>query len=312
MSGSRRKSKPAKASQPSEAPASGGAADVWYELVILTGLSGSGKGTVLRVFEDMGFYAVDNLPIDLIPTFAELCRHSPEISRAALVVDIREGGGLKKFPGIFQELQKQNRVFLLFLEAEDDILQRRFSETRRPHPLGTETTVLNSIRTERKALRPIEKLADLILDTSQFNIHDLRRLIVTRFRNPGDTPRLLVSVNSFGFKHGVPTDSDLVFDVRFLPNPNSVPGCKSLTGKHPKVIRYVRSFPQTGEFIGRISDLLLYLVPHYEREGKSYLTIGFGCTGGRHRSVIIAEAISRNLSGTGIEVKVAHRDIRKT
>jgi UPF0042 nucleotide-binding protein len=312
MSGSRRKSKPAKASQPSEAPASGGAADVWYELVILTGLSGSGKGTVLRVFEDMGFYAVDNLPIDLIPTFAELCRHSPEISRAALVVDIREGGGLKKFPGIFQELQKQNRVFLLFLEAEDDILQRRFSETRRPHPLGTETTVLNSIRTERKALRPIEKLADLILDTSQFNIHDLRRLIVTRFRNPGDTPRLLVSVNSFGFKHGVPTDSDLVFDVRFLPNPNYVPGCKSLTGKHPKVIRYVRSFPQTGEFIGRISDLLLYLVPHYEREGKSYLTIGFGCTGGRHRSVMIAEAISRNLSGTGIEVKMAHRDIRKT
>jgi len=312
MSGSQRKSKPAKASQPSEAPASGGAADVWYELVILTGLSGSGKGTVLRVFEDMGFYAVDNLPIDLIPTFAELCRHSPEISRAALVVDIREGGGLKKFPGIFQELQKQNRVFLLFLEAEDDILQRRFSETRRPHPLGTETTVLNSIRTERKALRPIEKLADLILDTSQFNIHDLRRLIVTRFRNPGDTPRLLVSVNSFGFKHGVPTDSDLVFDVRFLPNPNYVPGCKSLTGKHPKVIRYVRSFPQTGEFIGRISDLLLYLVPYYEREGKSYLTIGFGCTGGRHRSVMIAEAISRNLSGIGIEVKVAHRDIRKT
>ena len=312
MSGSRRKSKPAKASQPSEAPASGGAADIGYELVILTGLSGSGKGTVLRVFEDMGFYAVDNLPIDLIPTFAELCRHSPEISRAALVVDIREGGGLKKFPGIFQELQKQNRVFLLFLEAEDDILQRRFSETRRPHPLGTETTVLNSIWTERKALRPIEKLADLILDTSQFNIHDLRRLIVTRFRNPGDTPSLLVSVNSFGFKHGVPTDSDLVFDVRFLPNPNSVPGCKSLTGKHPKVIRYVRSFPQTGEFIGRISDLLLYLVPHYEREGKSYLTIGFGCTGGRHRSVMIAEAISRNLSGTGIEVKVAHRDIRKT
>ena len=260
----------------------------------------------------MGFYAVDNLPIDLIPTFAELCRHSPEISRAALVVDIREGGALKKFPGIFQELQKQNRVFLLFLEAEDGVLQRRFSETRRPHPLGTGTTVLKSIGTERKALKPIQKLADLILDTSQFNIHDLRRLIVTRFRNPGETPRLLVSVNSFGFKHGVPTDSDLVFDVRFLPNPHYVPGCKSLTGKHPKVIRYVRSFPQTGEFIGRISDLLLYLVPHYEREGKSYLTIGFGCTGGRHRSVMIAEAISRNLSSAGIEVNVAHRDIRKT
>lgn len=312
MSGSRRKPKPTKASLPSEVTASDGVAGPGHELVILTGLSGSGKGTVLRVFEDMGFYAVDNLPIDLIPTFAELCRHSPEISRAALVVDIREGGALKKFPKIFQELQKQNRVFLLFLEADDSVLQRRFSETRRPHPLGTGTTVLNSILTERKALRPIQKLADLILDTSQFNIHDLRRLIVTRFHNPGDTPRLLVSVNSFGFKHGVPTDSDLVFDVRFLPNPNYVPGCKSLTGKHPKVIRYVRSFPQTGEFIGRISDLLLYLVPHYVREGKSYLTIGFGCTGGRHRSVMIAEAISRNLSDAGIEVKVAHRDIKKT
>ena len=309
MSRTRREKKPTRTTQPSEAIASDGAG---HELVILTGLSGSGKGTVLRVFEDMGFYAVDNLPIDLIPTFAELCRHSPEISRAALVVDIREGGALKKFPVIFQGLQKQNRVFLLFLDTEDDVLQRRFSETRRPHPLGTETTVLDSIQAERKALRPIQKLADLILDTSQFNIHDLRRLIVTRFRSPGDTPRLLVSVNSFGFKHGVPTDSDLVFDVRFLPNPHYVPGCKNLTGKHPKVIRYVRSFPQTGEFIGRISDLLLYLVPHYEREGKSYLTIGFGCTGGRHRSVMIAEAISRNLSGAGVEVKVAHRDIRKT
>ena len=296
----------AETSSTGEAP--GGA----YELVILTGLSGSGKVSVLKVFEDMGFYAVDNLPIDLIPTFAELCRHSPEISRAALVVDIREGRALKKFPGIFQELRRQNRGFLLFLEAADDVLQRRFSETRRPHPLGTGTSVLNSIRAERQALRSIQKLADLILDTSQFNIHDLRRLIVTRFQSAQDRPQLLVTVNSFGFKHGLPTESDLVFDVRFLPNPHYVPGCKNLSGKHPKVIRYVRSFPQTGEFIGRISDLLLYLVPHYVREGKSYLTIAFGCTGGRHRSVMIADAVGRNLTGAGCEVKVSHRDIRKT
>ena len=279
------------------------------ELVIITGLSGSGKGSVLKVFEDMGFYAVDNLPIDLIPTFADLCRHSREISRAALVVDIREGGALKRFPRIFRELRRENRVYLLFLEAGDAVLQRRFSETRRPHPLGAGTPVLRSIQAERTTLRSIQRLADLTLDTSQFNIHDLRRLILSRFRGSEQEPVLLVSVNSFGFKFGVPSDSDLVFDVRFLPNPNYVPGCKNLTGKHPKVIKYARSFPQTGEFIGRISDLLLYLIPHYVREGKSYLNIGFGCTGGRHRSVLISEAVGRNLSAAGCSVKVGHRDI---
>jgi UPF0042 nucleotide-binding protein len=282
-----------------------------HDLVIITGLSGSGKGSVLKVFEDMGFYAVDNLPIDLIPTFAELCRHSPEISRAVLVVDIREGEALRKFPKIFQQLRKQGLVFLLFLEAADAVLQRRFSETRRPHPLGGRRSVLGSVKAERKALQPIEKLADLILDTSQFNIHDLRRLIVARFRGGREDPPLLIAIKSFGFKHGIPTESDLVFDVRFLPNPNYAPGCKTLTGRHPKVVDYIRSFPQTGEFIGRISDLLLYLIPHYVGEGKSYLTIGFGCTGGRHRSVMIGEAVSRNLESAGCEVKVAHRDIRK-
>jgi UPF0042 nucleotide-binding protein len=281
------------------------------KLVIITGLSGSGKGSVLKVFEDMGFYAVDNLPIDLIPTFAELCHHSPEISRAALVVDIREGEALKRFPRLFRDLRRQTSAFLLFLEASDKVLQRRYSETRRPHPLGTRETILRSIQAERDALQPIQKLSDLTLDTSQFNIHDLRKLILSRFRGSEAEPPLLVSVTSFGFKHGVPTDSDLVFDVRFLPNPNYVPGCKNLTGKHPKVIKYARSFPQTGEFIGRITDLLLYLIPHYVREGKSYLTIGFGCTGGRHRSVLIAEAVGRNLTDAGCTLKVAHRDIEK-
>lgn len=280
-------------------------------MVIITGLSGSGKGSVLKVFEDMGFYAVDNLPIDLIPTFADLCRHSADILRAALVVDIREGEALRKFPKIFQQLRKQGLVFLLFLEAGDAVLQRRFSETRRPHPLSGRRSVLGSIRAERKALQPIEMLADLILDTSKFNIHELRRLIVARFRGGREDPPLLIAINSFGFKHGVPSESDLVFDVRFLPNPNYAPGCKTLTGRHPKVIRYILSFPQTGEFIGRISDLLLYLIPHYVREGKSYLTIGFGCTGGRHRSVMIAEAVGRNLENAGSEVKVSHRDIEK-
>ncbi len=281
------------------------------ELVIITGLSGSGKGSVLRVFEDMGYYAVDNLPVDLIHTFGELCRHSQEISRAALVVDIREGPAFKRFPGIFRELRRQTKTLLLFLETGDEILQRRFSETRRPHPLGTATTVRGNIAAERKKLAAIQKLADLTIDTSQLNIHELRRLITSRFSGSTQEPALLATILSFGFKHGLPIDSDLVFDVRFLPNPNYVPGCKHLTGKHPKVSRYVRSFPQTGEFIGRISDLLIYLLPHYTREGKSYLTISFGCTGGRHRSVFIADSIGRNLAAAGCTTKVVHRDIKK-
>jgi UPF0042 nucleotide-binding protein len=281
------------------------------ELIIITGLSGSGKGTVLRVFEDLGYYAVDNLPVDLIPTFASLCRDSPQISRAALVVDIREGQALQRFPELFLELRRNNHAQLLFLEASDEVVQRRYSETRRPHPLGTQDTVLANINVEREMLAMIQGLADLTIDTSQLNIHELRRLIISRFSGSTDQPVLLVTVRSFGFKHGVPTDSDLVFDVRFLPNPNYVPGCKDLNGQHPKVIQYVRSFPQTGEFIGRISDLLIYLIPHYAREGKSYLTVSIGCTGGRHRSVMIAEAVEKNLSASGCRTTIVHRDMER-
>ena len=281
------------------------------ELVILTGLSGSGKVSVLKILEDSGYYAVDNLPIDLIPTFARLCRQSQEISRAALVVDIREGKALRRFPKMFRDLRHEMRLLLVYLESSDEVLQRRFSETRRPHPLGTAGNVVENLQAERKALAPIERLADLTIDTSGLTVHDLRRLIISRFSGSAKQPELLVTVRSFGFKHGVPTDSDLVFDVRFLPNPNYVPGCKGLTGKHPKVARYIRSFPQTGEFVGRISELLVYLMPHYGKEGKSYLTISFGCTGGRHRSVFIADAIARNLAAAGCRAKVVHRDVRK-
>ena len=257
----------------------------------------------------MGFYAVDNLPVDLIPTFAELCNHSPEIARAALVVDIREGRALDRFPAIFRRLRRQNRAQLVFLEASDAVLQRRFSETRRPHPLGTTDRVPESIKRERKTLLPIRKLADITIDTSQFNSHELRREILARFEGAPQERMPLITVSSFGFKHGVPVDADLLFDVRFLPNPHYVPGCRQLTGQDEKVVRYVRSFPQTGEFIARISDLLIYLIPHYAHEGKSYLTISFGCTGGRHRSVMIAEAVAANLGGSGSAVKVHHRDI---
>ena len=281
------------------------------ELVIITGLSGSGKGSVIRAFEDLGYYSVDNLPIALIPKFAELTRDSHTVRRAALVVDIREGETLSRFPAIYARIRRSIPTKLLFLEADDPTLVRRFSETRRPHPLGTNRSVEASVRSERRKLAPIRALADFIIDTSKFNVHDLRETIVEKFHGEREESKIVVYVSSFGYRHGVPADSDLVFDVRFLPNPNYIPAFKKLTGRNPKVARYIRSFPQTVEFIQRISDLLIYLLPHYIQEGKSYLTISFGCTGGHHRSVMIAEQIRKNLSQAGYRAKVSHRDIAK-
>jgi UPF0042 nucleotide-binding protein len=281
------------------------------ELVIITGLSGSGKGTVLKAFEDLGYYSVDNLPIGLIPKFAELAKDAPNIRRAALVVDIREGAAIDELPALFKRIRRQVPARLLFLEADNDVLIRRFSETRRPHPLGIGQSVASSIRRERERMAPIRKLADPIINTSKFNVHELRETIHNTFRGAAAEPNVLVQVNSFGYRHGVPTDSDLVFDVRFLPNPNYIPAFKHLTGKHPSVARYIRSFPQTTEFIDRISDLLIYLIPHYIREGKSYLTISFGCTGGHHRSVMIASEIRKRLGTAGFRVKETHRDVKK-
>lgn len=278
--------------------------------MILTGLSGSGKGTALRVFEDLGYYAVDNLPVELIPRFIELCKSSDKISRAALVVDVREGPGLRGFPEVLAQLKKEASATLLFLTADDDVLQRRFSETRRPHPLGHGPSVLEQIRTERDRLAPIESLADLIIDSSKHTVHDLRRLITDRFSDQTRKPVLLITLKSFGFKHGVPVDSDLIFDVRFLPNPHYLPGGRDTTGHDQTVIDYVGSFPQTHEFIERVSELLLYLIPHYETEGKSYLTISIGCTGGRHRSVMISEAIRERLKESEHTTKIVHRDIQ--
>jgi len=286
-------------------------APVGRSLVLITGLSGSGKGSVLKVFEDLGYYSVDNLPLDLLPKFAELCRRSREIHRAALVVDIREGAVLGRLPAMVRALRKQLPVTLVFLEAGDEVLQRRFSETRRPHPLGTEDSVLASIRAERRTLAVLRRRADLTIDTSKFNVHELRRFIQDRFGGVEQQSPMLVAFTSFGYRHGVPSDSDLVFDVRFLPNPNYIPAFKDLTGRHPRVSRYIRSFPQTREFISRISELLIYLMPHYAQEGKSYLTISFGCTGGHHRSVMIADAITRNLAAAGYNVKVTHRDAKR-
>jgi UPF0042 nucleotide-binding protein len=278
------------------------------ELVVITGMSGSGKASVLKAFEDLGYYCVDNLPVELIPRFAELAGQSGEIERTALVVDVREGSQLEKLPVIVRSVKRMIPTKVIFLEASDPVLVRRFSETRRPHPLGTDSPVKASLAAERRHLRPIRAIADLVIDTSKFNVHELRAYITQRFQKQESGKSILVSCVSFGYKHGVPEDADLVFDVRFLPNPHFVPEFRPLTGRHPKVAKYIRSFPQTQEFIQRISDLLVYLLPHYVHEGKSYLTISFGCTGGQHRSVMIAEDVGRRLRKAGYRVKNVHRD----
>jgi UPF0042 nucleotide-binding protein len=281
------------------------------ELVIITGMSGSGKGTVLKALEDLGYYSVDNLPIGLIPKFAELAEAVPNVRKAAIVIDIREGSALDRFPALYKRIRRKVPTRLLFLEADDATLIRRFSETRRPHPLGADQSVALSVRRERERLAPIRRLADPIINTSKFNVHELRDTIHRAFHGQKRKPEILIQVTSFGFRYAVPTDSDLVFDVRFLPNPNYIPAFKSLSGKNPGVARYIRSFPQTTEFIERISDLLVYLLPHYIAEGKSYLTISFGCTGGRHRSVMIASEIRKRLAAAGYRAKETHRDLNK-
>jgi UPF0042 nucleotide-binding protein len=281
------------------------------QLVILTGLSGSGKSTVLKAFEDMGFYCVDNMPVELIPIFAELhAAGEGDFSRAALLVDAREGSQLQKLPGLLTHLRKDHPISLVFIEANDEALLRRYSETRRPHPLGQDYSVRESLLHERDLMAPIRKLADVVIDSTQFNVHELRGFITRRFKNPDRHPTL-ISVVSFGYKYGVPVDADLIFDVRFLPNPHFVPALRKFSGRDAKVRRFIRSFPQTGEFLRRMESLLAYLMPHYIEEGKSYLTIAFGCTGGKHRSVMLAEEIKKALEKRKYATKVFHRDIDK-
>lgn len=281
-------------------------------LVVITGLSGSGKGSALKAFEDLGYYCVDNLPVGLIPRFADMCAaHASRIRRSAVVVDIREGESLSQLPVTYQRLGRDGlNVALLFLEASDEALIHRFEETRRPHPLGRNLPVREGIRLERSLLKPMRHLADTVIDTSRMNVHELRQLIQDRF---GGRRRktMLVSVLSFGFKHGVPHDADLVFDVRFLPNPNFVTGLREKSGVDPEVREYVESQALTREFISRVSDLLLFLLPNYVREGKSYLTIAIGCTGGRHRSVAVAEHIGDFLDEEGFKTKIIHRDLQR-
>ena len=287
------------------------ARNVGRQLVVLTGLSGSGKSTVLKAFEDMGYYCVDNLPVELMPIFAELhAAGEGDLQRAALLVDAREGLQLEKLPGLLKHLRRDHPIILVYIEAQEDALLRRYSETRRPHPLGRDFSVRESLRHEQALMAPIRKLADVKIDTTQFNVHELRHFINERFKSESKRP-LLISLVSFGYKFGVPNDADLMFDVRFLPNPHFVPKLRRYTGRDAQVRRYIQSFPQTGEFLKRIQGLLTYLIPHYIEEGKSYLTIAFGCTGGKHRSVMMAEWLKRALEKKGFAARVVHRDIDK-
>jgi UPF0042 nucleotide-binding protein len=286
---------------------------VTSRFVVLTGLSGSGKSQAIRAMEDLGYFCVDNLPVTLLPMLAELTlRAGTEISRAAVVVDVREGTMLKEFPGIYRRLKSRKGLnpVLIFLEAAEPTLVRRFSETRRAHPLSPDRSAIEGIREERDAMRAIRKLADHVVDTSEMTVHELRHVFtgVAAGSSPGS--QLVVTILSFGFKHGIPVDSDLLFDVRFLPNPHFVPALRPHTGRDAEVVRYLQRSPATQQFLKHTLNLLKFLVPQYVAEGKTYLTIGIGCTGGRHRSVSIAESLKKGLSGIpGVRLRVRHRDI---
>jgi RNase adapter protein RapZ len=280
--------------------------------VVVTGLSGAGKSHAIRALEDFGYFCVDNLPVALVPTFADLTLNAPgDIRRAAVVIDVREGRGLEQFPAVYRRLKKSapREVRLIFLEAGNRTLLRRFSETRRPHPLALDRTVAEGLLEERHVLEPIRKLADQVLDTSALTVHELRRRILETIGGTGTAAPLSVTLMSFAFRRGVPEDADLVFDVRFLPNPHFVRSLRRWSGRHPRVARYVLGKPTARRFVKLTTELLKFLVPEYIREGKTYLTIAIGCTGGRHRSVAIAEALASRLKSVrGARLRVRHRD----
>lgn len=284
------------------------------EIVVITGLSGSGKTLALRAFEDLGYFCVDNLPVALIPVFADLCVKSrKDINRAALVVDVREGKYLQDFPRMFDKLRRKGGplVRLIFFESDDATLMQRFSETRRPHPLAEGGTLESGIRKEREALRPLRDIADAMIDSSRFNVHQLRRYILDHFAPRGGISGLAITIVSFGYKNGLPSGADLVFDARFLPNPFFVDGLRTRTGLEKEVVDFLRSSDEFETFRRKLIDLLDFLIPQYISEGKSYLTVAIGCTGGRHRSVASAEEIGSALRERGYAVNVSHRDIER-
>ena len=280
--------------------------------VILTGLSGAGKTHAIRALEDLGYFCIDNLPTQLIPTMAELTtRDDASLDKVAIVVDVREGGFLREFPRTFRKLQQTPGVSptLIFLEASHTTLVRRFSETRRPHPLAPDRSVSEGIKEERDKLNEIRKMADLIVDTSNLTVHELRDVFMRMSRDENARAEMVVNLVSFGYKHGVPVDADLVFDVRCLPNPHFVDRLRRLTGRDRAVVQYMRRSSATADFIDKLTSFLRFALPHYVAEGKSYLTVAIGCTGGQHRSVMIAEALRKSLADVkGVRLRVKHRD----
>jgi len=280
--------------------------------VVVTGLSGSGKTHAIHALEDLGYFCVDNLPTQLIPTFAELCtRGEAHLERVAIVVDVRERGFLSQFPPVFRKLRSLPGVEakLIFLEANRTALVRRFSETRRPHPLAPDRSVSEGIDEERKKMLAIRGMADVIVDTSNLTVHELRDAFGRMTRDESTRADMVLNLLSFGFKHGAPTEADLVFDVRFLPNPHFVDRLRDLTGRDARVVRFMKQHKVTQDFINRLTEFLRFTLPHYVTEGKSYLTVAIGCTGGQHRSVMIVEALRRTLEHTpGVRLRVKHRD----
>jgi len=285
-------------------------------MVIITGLSGSGMSSATNAFEDLGYFCVDNLPNTMLATFARLIKGGKEdkrIERAAVVIDIRERGFLAGFRKQLAALREIGlRVFVIFLEASDEVLQHRLSETRRPHPADKGQGLLKAIRGERAAMAKIRALADQIIDTSEHTVHTLRALLLERFSADREGGKMRVQVLSFGHKYGNPGELELLFDVRHLPNPHFVPELKRLSGHDSRVVEYLRAQPEVRETLDRFSELLNYLLPLYKREGKSYVTVGIGCTGGRHRSVMIANLLARRLRQSGFDARATHRDVRKT
>jgi RNase adapter protein RapZ len=285
-------------------------------IVIITGLSGSGMSSAINAFQDLGYFCVDNLPLTMLPTFARLITATDGedgIKRAALVVDIREGNFLGQFSKQLKALRATGlNVFVLFFEASDEALQHRFSETRRPHPAHQGRRLLEAIRSERKAMARIRSQADQIIDTSDHSVHTLRRLLLDRFSLDKQGTPMRVELLSFGHKYGNPGDLELLFDVRHLPNPHFVPDLKRLSGHDRRVVKYLNSQPEVGETLRRFTDLLNYLLPLYKREGKSYVTVGIGCTGGRHRSVMVANSLARILKKAGYDAHALHRDVKSS
>ncbi|HUR82370.1 MAG TPA: RNase adapter RapZ [Thermoanaerobaculia bacterium] len=282
-------------------------------LVVITGLSGSGKSYVQSTLEDLGFYCTDNLPVELIEPYLDEVTSHEKASRVGIVVDVRTHDFATLFPPFYRDRLKKRapNAMLIFLEASDEVLARRYSETRRPHPMAKDRPVLDAIQEERQALTEVKSLADMVLDTSAFSVHELKAEVMRRFDMPGERPQMLVTVISFGFKHSMPYNLDLLFDVRFLPNPHFVAGLRPKTGLDPEVIEYLKAQPEYDDFYGRLYSFVDYVLPQYAKEMKSYLTIGIGCTGGKHRSVAIAQRLSEDLERAGYSVETVHRDYKR-